>query len=288
MAVFGKRWSNAELSMLKTSEDIKELARMLPDRTEGAIRSKIAQLKKDPVFKEPNTPWDQEELDQFPTEKEVNKSILYALADQLGRDRNYLWKKMKSLGYVWVKSETLKPTEDNPYPMHGLKWTAEELALFPKEKEVNKDILEKVQALIPLRKPSSIWPKMSKEGYVWVNDEPEVTEQQVVKGLSKDELYILSLAYELGFRKPESGSISLEPQLTNVEDHRGEIAKKFYLPNDFTSTDLFLALNARITPFPWEMEPLEEVQTAYRNRDQASILEAAKALHSKLERFING
>lgn len=288
MAVFGKRWSNAELNILNTSEDIKELAKMLPDRTEGAIRSKLAQLKRDPEYKEPNTPWSQEELNQFPVEKEVNKPILHALAHQLGRDKNYLWKKMKSLGYVWVKSETLEPTVDNPYPMHGLKWTAEELALFPKEKEVDKDILEKVQALIPLRKPSSIWPKMSKEGYIWVNKEPEVTEQQVVKGLSKDELYVLSLAYELGFRKSESGSISLEPQLTNVEDHRKEIAKKFYLPDDFTGTDLFLAINARITPFPWEMEPLVEVQAAYRNRDSTSILEAAKALHSKLERFING
>lgn len=287
MAVFGKRWSNAELSILNSSEDIKELAILLPTRTEGAIRSKIAQLKKDPVFKEPNTPWDQEELDQFPTEKEVNKPILYALADKLGRDKNHLWKKMKSMGYIWVKSVP-EVTKDNPYPMHGLKWTDEELALFPAEKEVTTEILNEIIAKIPMRKPSSIWPKMKKEGYIWVSDEPEVTEQQVVKGLSKDELYVLSLAYELGFRKPESGSISLEPQLTNVEDHRAKIAKKFYLPDDFTSTDLFLALNARITPFPWEMEPLEEVQAAYRNRDQASILEAAKVLHSRLERFING
>ena len=287
MAVFGKRWSNAELSILNSYEDIKELAILLPTRTEGAIRSKIAQLKKDPVFKEPNTPWDQEELDQFPTEKEVNKPILYALADKLGRDKNHLWKKMKSMGYIWVKSVP-EVTKDNPYPMHGLKWTDEELALFPAEKEVTTEILNEIIAKIPMRKPSSIWPKMKKEGYIWVSDEPEVTEQQVVKGLSKDELYVLSLAYELGFRKPESGSISLEPQLTNVEDHRAKIAKKFYLPDDFTSTDLFLALNARITPFPWEMEPLEEVQAAYRNRDQASILEAAKVLHSRLERFING
>lgn len=292
MAVFGKRWSKAELAVLDTSDDVKELKTKLPDRTEGAIRAKIAQLKNDPEPKEPNAPWTQAELDQFPTEMKVDKAILYAVADALSRDKNHLWKKMKSMGYIWEKSAVAEPTDDNPYPMHGQKWTSEELALFPVSKEVTKEILEGIVAKIPLRKPSSIWPKMKKEGYIWIapeEDEVAPAKQPVEEMLTEDEKYALSLAHELGFRTNNSQkSPALKPGLEDKYGCKDRIATDFDLPADFTSGELYYAIGNRISPFPWEMNYCEEIATAYRKRDKESIRKAAKALHQTLEEFING
>lgn len=295
MAIFGKRWSKLELDALKLSNDIDELRRLLPERTEGAIKSKILQLSKDPEPKESPAPWTRAELDQFPTEMKVDKLILHSLAEKLGRDKNNLWKKMKSLGYVWVKStEPLKATEDNPYPMHGQKWTDEELALFPQEKEVTKEILDEVIAKIPFRKPSSIWPKMKKEGYIWVAPEEPVTAtlKQVFEDaptLTEDEKYVLSLAHELGFRKRNNQkSPAIEPGLEDKYSCRDRIVTDFGLKEGFTSGELYYAIGHRITPFPWEMERIPEVAEAYAKRDSKSVLEAAKALHARLEEFING
>jgi hypothetical protein len=293
MAVFGKRWSKEELDVLSVSDDIEELVKKLPDRTKGAIKAKILQLSQDPEPKAAFPPWTRVEIDQFPTERRVDKTILTALAGKLGRDKSNLWRKLKSLGYVWVKSEALsEPTDDNPYPMHGLKWTGEELAHFPEDKEVTKEILDEVAAKIPLRKPSSIWPKMKKEGYIWIApEEPAkpVVEQVVEETLTEDEKYVLSLAHELGFRTSHNKkSPNIEPGLEDKYGCKDRIATNFNLPADFTSGELFYAIGQRITPFPWDMEHQEEIAKAYRDRDRKSILEAAKALHQTLEEFING
>ena len=293
MATFGKRWSKQELDVLKTSEDIDELVKKLPSRTKGAIRSKIAQLSQNPEPIMQSLPWTAEQLNRFPTEMRVDKTILHALAEELGMDKNQLWRKMKSLGYTWVKSETLEPTEDNPYPMHGLKWTEEELALFPEDKEVTKEILEGVVAKIPLRKPTSIWPKMKKEGYTWVapeeSSDTQQTEVRIAPTLTEDEKYVLSLAHELGFReKNNQKSPTIKPGLEDKYGYNEQVAIDFNLPIDFVSGELYYAIGQRISPFPWEMNHCEEIATAYRDRDKKSIMEAAKALHQRLEEFING
>jgi len=295
MAVFGKRWSKAELDALKVTNDIDELRRLLPDRTEGAIKAKILQLSRDPEPKEAPAPWTRVELDQFPTEMKVDKLILHSLADKLGRDKNTLWRKMKSLGYVWVKStEPLEATEDNPYPMHGQKWTDEELALFPQEKEVTKEILDEVITKIPFRKPSSIWPKMKKEGYIWVA--PEEPQQptlppviNAIEILTEDEKYVLSLSHELGFRKRNNQkSPAIEPGLEDKYGYKDRIATDFGLSEAFTGGELYYAIGQRISPFPWDMNYCEEIAIAYRKRDKQSIMAAAEALHARLEEFING
>lgn len=289
MATFGKKWSNAELALLETTDDISELAILLPGRTLGAIRKKKLDMRS--FSKEP---WTEEEVLQFPAERVVNKLILSELANKLApKSKDQIWKKMKSLGYIWDKDFQEEATDDNPYPDHGKKWTPEELALFPEGKLVNAEILEKVQALFPRRKPTSIWPKMKKEGYFWDKEEkPQLAmtnDGEIILAHTPQENFVLSLAYELGFRTPTRGSAyALEPYLNPTSNDRDAIASKFGLPEDFTSGELYYALGTRITPFPWEMEPIDEVATAYRNRDQKSIMEAAKALHSKLEKFING
>ena len=291
MAVFGKRWSNAELAVLNTTDDIEELKSKLPDRTAGAIRAKIAQLNKEPTEKKISEPWTRVEIDQFPTNKKVDKDILSEVAEKLHRDKNTVWKKMKSLGYEWVKTEAV-PTEDNPYPMHGLKWTEEELTHFPEAKEVTKEILDEVIAKIPLRKPSSMWPKMKKEGYIWVApEEPAkpIEEQKVEETLTEDEKYVLSLAHELGFRvKNDQKSPAIEPGLEDKYGYKNRIATDFELSQDFTSGELYYAIGQRISPFPWEMNHCDEVAQAYAKRDKESIMKAAKALHQILEEFING
>lgn len=292
MATFGKKWSKVEIAVLATSEDIEELKKKLPDRTNGAIKSKIAQLKKDP---EPKTtiftPWTEEEIALFPREEKVNKAILEDLARKLKpRDKNSIWKKMKSMEYVW-ESTISEPTEDNPYPNHGKLWTAEELAQFPTEKLVNKEILDEVTTKIPLRKPTSIWPRMKKDGYIWDAPEEEETAKEIVETiqLSEDEKYVLSFAHELGFRsKAQRGSPALNPGLKEVEDYREKISVDFELPLDFTSGELYYAVGNRISPFPWDSFNHPEIVKAYRDRDRKSILEAAKVLHQALEDYING
>jgi hypothetical protein len=283
MSTFGKRWSIAELAILESTNDLNELEALLPDRTPGAIKKK----KLDGVTSSAPKKWTEEEILQFPTDKVVNKVILAAVSTQLSRNRDQVWKKMKSLGYTWDKDFVVEITEDNPYPDHGKLWTTEELALFPKDKVVNEEILNQVRALFPRRKPTSIWPKMKKEGYIWDVQELPTT-NEVISARTPEEEYVLSLAHEMGFSVPQRGQPSLSPTLKNITSHREKIAQDFQLSDDFTSGELYYALGTRITPFPWEMEPIKEVATAYRNRDQASIYAAAKALHNKLEEFLNG
>lgn len=290
MVAFGKRWSSAELALLETTDDLSELAVLLPDRTLGAIKKKRLE-----VGTLSTKPWTEEEVLQFPTERVVNRVILAELADKLSRSRDQVWKKLKSRGYVWDKDFQEEATEANPYPDHGKKWTAEELALFPKDKLVNAEILEQVQALFPRRKPTSIWPKMKKEGYIWDKPEEEkselamTSEGEVILAHTPEEEYVLSIAYELGFRQPSRGSQpTLEPHLKSTGEQRPNIAERFDLPEDFTAGELYYAIGTRITPFPWEMEPIEEVAAAYRNRDQTSIRAAAQALHDKLGKYLNG
>lgn len=290
MAVFGKRWSKAELTILDTSNDINELKKRLPDRTLGAIKTKKAQLQynQEPTV---SVPWSAEEIALFPKTQKVDKAMLAELAEKLEfRDKNAIWKKLKSMGHVWIKTEIEEPTEDNPYPMHGKLWTEEELALFPTDKIVTKEIIDELAAKLPLRKPSSIWPKMKKEGYVWEQQEEKVVAKSIeVNPLSNNEKYVLSIAHELGFRaQTQRGVPSLEPQLTGVEDCREQIASKFNLPEDFTGGELYCAIGGRISPLPWDIASFPEVATAHRKRDPESILAAAKVLHKALEAYING
>jgi hypothetical protein len=233
----------------------------------------------------------------FPKERLVNTTILYKIAEALpNRTRDQIWKKMKSMGYVWDKDFREEVSENNPYPDHGKKWTEEEIGLFPENKTVNKEILEEVIAKLPRRKPSSIWPKMKKEGYIWEAEEEKPSlamtkEGEVILAHTPEEKFAISLVYELGFRQPSrlSKQPTLQPYITPSSDHNSyAIAECFNLTPDFTAGELYYAIGTRITPFPWEMEPIEEVAAAYRNRDQASIKAAAQALHAKLERYLNG
>lgn len=283
MAAFGKRWTKQELDILSSTDDFEELAILLPNRTLGAIKSKRKELT---TFS--SEAWTEDEILKFPSERVVNTLILQEVAEKLpNRSKDQIWKKMKSRGYIWDKDFKAEATEENPYPDHGKKWTAEELSRFPADKNVDAEILKEVQALFPRRKPSSIWPKMKKEGYIWIPSE-EIKEEEVISSLSSEEELIFSIAYELGFRKPEKGITGLQPYLQKPADRRSDIANKFDLPEDFTQGELHYAIGTRITPFPWEMEPIPEVVTAHHYRDHNSILEAAKALHSRLEAFING
>lgn len=290
MAVFGKKWTKAELSILDTSDDINELKKRLPDRTLGAIKAKIAQLQTIPEPGAVSVPWTVEEIALFPKTQKVDKAMLLELTEKLEfRDKNAVWRKLKSMGHIWVKTEIEEPSEDNPYPMHGKLWTEEELALFPVDRIVTKEIIDEVAAKLPLRKPSSIWPKMKKEGYVWEQQEEVVAKAPVVNPLTSSEKYILSLAHELGFRaQTQRGVPSLDPQLNGVEDRREQIARNFNLDEDFTGGELYYAIGGRISPLPWDIASFPEVATAHRKRDPESILAAAKVLHKALEAYING
>lgn len=292
MVAFGKKWSKVEIAVLDMWDDIEELKKKLPDRTVGAIKSKIAQLNKDPEPKKASSmPWTEEEIALFPREEKINKAILESLAQKLKpRDKSSIWRKLKSMEYVW-EATAAEPTEDNPHPNHGKLWTAEELAQFPAEKLVNKEILYEVIAKIPLRKPTSIWPRMKKDGYIWDTPEEEETVKETVEivQLSDDEKYVLSFAHELGFRsKAQRNSPSLNPGLKDVADYREKISVDFELPLDFTSGELYYAVGNRISPFPWDSFSHPEIAKAYRDRDRKSILEAAKVLHQALEDYING
>lgn len=278
MAVFGKKWTKAELDLLNTSNDIEELALLLPERKPSAIKKKLVEQRT-----WSKAPWTEDEIIQFPREKVVNKVMLYSLEDKLApRTRDEIWHKMLKMGYTWDKSFKEEVTEDNPYPDHGKKWTKEEMAVFPEDKLVTAEILDEVIAKIPRRKPTSIWPKMKKEGYIWQAAEKEeeaVIEAQPV--MSEDEAYVLGIASELGFNKMLAPNIS-------VSSDRTQIADQFDLEDEFTSGELLYAITNRISPFPWDMTPLPEVAKAYRTNKQADKMEAAKALYAKIGKFING
>lgn len=178
-----KKWTKAEEDILKQEYTIDELVELLPGRTKGAIIKRLEM-----VTTWDRSPWTEEEIALFPREQLVNTDILNKLSDKLpSRHKDQIWKKLKSRGYIWDKEYKPEASEDNPYPDHGKKWTLEETSLFPKEKEVTADILAEVQAKLPRRKPSTIWPKMKKEGYIWVKEEEEAT---VAQGTTSLECYI--------------------------------------------------------------------------------------------------
>lgn len=277
MAVFGKKWTKAELDILNTSSDIEELATLLPGRTQVAIKKKLIEQRT-----WSKAPWSQEELIQFPAEKVVNKVILHSLEDKLSpRTRDEIWVKMKAMGYIWDSGFKEEVSDENPYPDHGKKWAKEELALFPVDRLVTAEILDDIIAKIPRRKPTSIWPKMKKEGYIWQAAEKEEVVTQAQPTLSENEAYVLGIASELGFNK------LLAPNI-NVSSDRTQIADQFDLEDEFTSGELLYAITNRISPFPWDMTPLPEVAKAYRTNKQADRMEAAKALYAKIGKFING
>lgn len=162
-----KKWTKAEEDILKGEYSIDELMTLLPGRTKGAIIKRLEM-----VTTWDRSVWSEEELLLFPREQVVNSQILAELSDKLPtRHKDQIWRKLKSQGYIWDKGFVAEQTEDNPYPDQGKKWTAEELKAFPEAKEVNAEILAQVQAKLPRRKPSAIWPKMKKEGYIWVKEE---------------------------------------------------------------------------------------------------------------------
>jgi hypothetical protein len=163
MATFAKRWTPQELELLLSTEDLDELEKLIPNRSRSAIKTRRELVLAGP--------WTNEELSLFPDNKIVNSAVVQELVEKLpGKTRNVVWNKLKERGYIWDKSFSAEATEDNPYPDHGKKWTKEETAKFPKDKVVTPEILAEVQALLPRRKPTSVWSKMKTEGYVWVEE----------------------------------------------------------------------------------------------------------------------
>lgn len=278
--MYGRKWTNLELSIIATTDDIAILQAKLPNRTLSAIKKK----KKDLTLPD-SEPWTQEELSLLPSNKVFDKAILLDLASKLTtRTRDEIYRKLKASGYTWDSTTPEEPTEDNPYPDHGKKWTKEETSKFPENKEVTPEILAEVQALLPRRKPTSIWPKMKSEGYIWVAPE----EDKVQAPINKDEAYILSLAYELGFRaSSERGQPTLSPALPKQEDLRPQIAKNLNLPEDFNSGELLYAIVERVSPFPWD-SGRKELAQAYKTRDKEDIRAAAEKLHTALGYYLNG
>jgi hypothetical protein len=188
MATFAKRWTPQELDILLSTQDLDELEELLPNRSRGAIKSRLEIVT--------SSPWTEDELKLFPENKVVNSLVMKELTDKIpGKTRNVIWQKLKESGYIWDKSFSAESSDDNPYPDHGKKWTQEEIARFPQNKEVTAEILAEVQALIPRRKPTSIWPKMKSKGYVWAGAEevetksPSVVQNSIGK-LSTDELIL--------------------------------------------------------------------------------------------------
>lgn len=279
--MYGRKWTNLELSILATTDDIAVLQAKLPNRTLSAIKKK----KKDLAIPE-SAPWTREELALFPEETIFNKAILLELTNKLPtRTRDEVYRKLKSSGYTWDPATPEEATEENPYPDHGKRWTKEEISRFPKEKEVTPEILEEVQKLFPRRKPTSIWPKMKSEGYIWVA--PEESKEETYT-LSKEESYVLSFAYELGFRSStERGQPTLSPALPKPEDLRPQIAKNFELPEDFNSGELLYAIIERLSPFPWD-SGRKELAQAYKTRAPEDIRAAAEKLHTALGYYLNG
>lgn len=280
--MYGRKWTSLELSILATTDDIAILQAKLPNRTLSAIKKK----KKDLALPD-SEPWTQEELSLLPSNKIFGKSTLLDLTSKLPtRTRDEIYRKLKASGYTWDSTTPEETTEDNPYPDHGKKWTKEEISKFPENKEVTPEILAEVQALLPRRKPTSIWPKMKSEGYIWVA--PEEDKVQEATSLNKEEAYVLSLAYELGFRTSnERGQPTLSPALPKQEDLRPQIAKNLNLPEDFNSGELLYAIVERVSPFPWD-SGRKEIAQAYKTRDKDDIRAAAEKLHTALGYYLNG
>lgn len=279
--MYGRKWTKLELATLTATDDIAVLQAKLPNRTLSAIKKK----KKDLALPE-SAPWTKEELALFPEETVFNKAILLDLTNKLPtRTRDEVYRKLKSSGYTWDSESPEEPTEENLYPDHGKRWTKEEINRFPRDKEVTPEILEEVQKLFPRRKPTSIWPKMKSEGYIWVT--PEEDKKEEAHSISEEESYVLSFAYELGFRaSTERGQPTLSPALPKPEDLRPQIAKNFNLPEDFNSGELLYAIIERLSPFPWDSSRKELAQ-AYKTRAPEDIRAAAEKLHAALGYYLN-
>lgn len=294
-------WSQQETQILKNNigKDLDDLEKLLPARSRGSISSKIRKLSgQNTSTPSSGTKWTEAEIAHFPQDKNVDSKVLSEVAQKLPlRNKTSIWKKLKSLGYIWVKTELdLTPTEDNPYPMHGKPWTQEEIDQFPAAKIVNEEILGQTKARIPLRKPTSIWPKMKTLGYIWEEKEQvEAAPVEVVKELTPDAQYLVSLLHELGFRNPsfqKRGVTTLDMDAFKAFDietnRREEIAKKYDLPEDFNSRQLHYAIGSISTVFPWEMSPLPEMLAAQKDPTILNIKAAAQALKARLEDYLNG
>ena len=293
------KWSKEETFILETNmeKDLDELEKLLPARSRGSISSKIRKLD-GCIAPSSGNKWTEEEIEEFPEDKNVDSKILSEIAQRLPlRNKNSIWKKLKSLGYIWIKSDAdLTPTEDNPYPMHGKPWTQEEIDQFPVTKIVNVDILKETQDKIPLRKPTAIWPKMRTLGYIWEEKESvEAAPVDVVKELSPDAQYLVSFLHELGFRNPsfqKRGVTTLGMDAFKAFDietnHHDEIAEKYDLPKDFNSRQLHYALGSVSTAFPWEMSLLPEMLAAQKDPTILNVKAAAQALKARLEDYLNG
>jgi hypothetical protein len=280
--MYGRKWTNLELSILASTDDIAVLQAKLPNRSLKAIKS-----KKKEISLPGSLPWTQEEIALLPKEVVFNKATLLDLMSKLPtRTREEIYKKLQASGYKWESTAPEEATEDNPYPDSGKKWTKEEISLFPENKEVTSEVLAEVQALLPRRKPTAIWPKMKSEGYIWVSTVEDKIQE--VTPLNKDEAYVLSLAYELGFRASnERGQPTLSPALPKQEDLRPQIAKNLNLPEDFNSGELLYAIIERVSPFPWD-SGRKEIAQAYKTRSKEDIRAAAEKLHTALGYYLNG
>ena len=267
---FHPKWSTEEINILKTYNDIDTLVKLLPRRTKSAIEAKRVAVRE----------WTEEEIALFPKTTEVTAEILKPLAAKLSVDSRALWNVLKARGHVWSTDSSEGGSQlSQEYPMHGKPWTNAELALFPADKTVpvTKEVLNEIIAKIPTRKPTSIWPRMKKEGYIWDTESEEATTETKI---GDDEALVLSIAYELGFkstRKP--GQRTLTPELKNVEDRREQIAKKFELSKDFTSAELLYKIMMTLSPLPWDQQGYPEVLEAYRNPTHENKKKAAKVLY---------
>jgi hypothetical protein len=300
--MFHPKWTTIETQTLENNmeKSIETLEKLLPGRSRGSILSKMKKLKdldKYVTIPSSGRAWTEEEISVFPEDKNVDSKVLTQVAQSLPlRNKNSIWKKMKSLGYVWIKSELdLTPTEENPYPMHGKPWTQEEINLFPENKTVNEEILRETQAKLPLRKPSSIWPKLKTLGYVWEASERPVEVVTQSPELNKDAEYLVSFLNELGFRKANFENrgttvlgISAFDTFDTKPNCREEISTKYSLPEDFNSRQLIYAVNSIGTVFPWEMNLIPEILEAQKNPTTQNIKAAALALNNKLEKYLNG
>jgi hypothetical protein len=104
-------WTNEEQSIIESGKSFEDLKRLLPNRSEGAIKSRLRKLEQPTTQKEKTDrhTWTNEELAILGSlqSKEVDKETLDSVIKRLPHitDSGKIWRKMKSLGFVWVKEE---------------------------------------------------------------------------------------------------------------------------------------------------------------------------------------
>jgi hypothetical protein len=161
-------WTNEEQAIIESGKSLDELKKLLPNRSEGAIRSRLGKVKNGTLSKastnqrKPRHNWTEEEIKviesvrEFIDSNEIDKEALGWVIERLPHieDSKVIWRKMKDMGFVWVseKASTNVPTtvvSQEPLPKQGYRSLAIGILLgIVSEKELKGVSSSRLQDLL--------------------------------------------------------------------------------------------------------------------------------------------